>query len=186
MCINCESNISKLNANLPCGDRATLRMMSGYCTTHMPNMAGIGLRYGVFVMRALLLDAQSGLFSPGTIESRGRAEAGGRCGAFQFSISLTKIAAKRTGDQSTDTDGAGVPNFGITEGPTVMENAATGSTISTGRLAIDEQNRPPSTAVEGYGLGLDVSGQVGLGQRNGIGGDRLAASQAVTPKEERG
>ena len=140
----------------------------------------------MFIMRALLLNAQSGLLSPGTMESRGRTKTRRRYGACRFTVSLAKIAAKSTRDQSADIDSASVPNFDITEGPTVAANAATGSTIGTGRFAIDEQNKPPSTAVEGYGLGLDVSGQVELGQRDGIDGDQLATSQAVTPTEGRG
>ena len=58
-------------------------------------------------------------------------------------------------DQSANTDGAGVPNFNIAEGPTVVANAATGGTIGTHKFAIDEQDKPPSTTVEGYGLGID-------------------------------
>ena len=58
-------------------------------------------------------------------------------------------------DQSADTDGAGVPNFNITEGLTVAASAATGGTIGTNRFAIEEQNNHPSTTMEGHGLGLD-------------------------------
>ena len=58
-------------------------------------------------------------------------------------------------DQSANTDSAGVPNFNITEGPTVVANTATGGTIGTHKFAIDEQDKPPSTTVEGYGLGID-------------------------------
>ena len=106
-------------------------------------------------MRALLSSVQSNLFIPGTMENRGRSKTRRRYGAYRFTISLAKIAAKRMRDQSVNTDGAGVPNFNITEGLTVAASAATGGTIGTHRFAIDEQDKPPSTTVEGCGLGID-------------------------------
>ena len=99
--------------------------------------------YDVILVRALRLRVQSSLFSPGTIR---------RYGANRFTTSLAKIAAKRMRDQSANTDGAGVPNSNVTEGPT---NTATGGTIGTHRFTIDEQDKPPSTTVEGYGLGIN-------------------------------
>lgn len=55
-------------------------------------------------------------------------------------------------DQSTDTGGAGVPNFNTTKGPPVAPNAVTGGV--TNRFAIGEQNNHPSTTMEGHGLGF--------------------------------
>ena len=95
-----------------------------------------------------------------------------------------------------------IPGFNVTGQPTVVVNAATGSTIDAN---IDEQYNPQSTATEGYGLGFDflatdhnrtniditdasnaihtssgynvvdsnsVSGHAETGQRNDTGGDQ--------------